>query len=203
MTEFFPLGLLSLTVEFFRTNASPCTDTDSSGNPITLSQFVLGTNLCGLDYCVVSNTTYNAGPSSPLRHGSANNIYVIPVPDRFTFNTATLFAAACCIPAVLSLISMWNKILEINWKKRFGNRDRDEDGNEVIEGTNGATPRRMNRVNSYIGLFLNAVEILVFGAAIMAILVIGERNFWSQQVIYQTEPIASIGKQSHVVRSRY
>lgn len=125
-----------------------------------------------------------------MRGGSANNIYVIPAPDKLTFNTAMLLAAACCIPAILSLISMWNKILEINWKMRSGERDMDE---QPIEGTNGATIGKMKGVNQEIRRFLSVVEILVFSGAVLAILIIGEINFFSLPVRYQTEPIASVG----------
>jgi hypothetical protein len=38
------------------------------------------------------------------------------------------------------------------------------------------------------------VEILVFGGAVLAILIIGESNLSSGQVLYQTEPMASIGR---------
>ena len=130
-----------------------------------------------------------------MRKGSANNIYVIPAPNKLTFGTATLFAAACCIPAILSLVSMWNKILEINWKSRFGNRQKDERIDEPIAGTNGATLKKIMNVNSLISFFLSAVEIPVFVAAVLAILIIGERNFFSNPVKFQTEPIASIGEQ--------
>ncbi len=88
---------------------------------------------------------------------------------------------------------MWNKILEINWKARFGNKDEDKQ-DKPIEGTNGATLEKMKGLDKLIRLFLSAVEIPVFGAAVLAILINGERNFWSRQVRYQTEPIASIGK---------
>ena len=142
---------------------------------------------CGL----VCNIT--AGPYSPLRNGSTNNIYVIPEPERLTFGTATLLAAACCIPAILSLVSMWNKILQINWKARFGSGNADERLDELIEGTNGATIGRMRGVNDMIRLFLSVVEAPVFSAAILAILILGEENFWSVQVYYQTEPMSSIG----------
>jgi hypothetical protein len=135
------------------------------------------------------------GPHSPLRGGSANNIYVIPAPDadKLTFDTVVLLAAACCIPAILSLVSMWMKILEINWKSRFGNNE-DEPIDQTISGTNNATVGKMNEVNSLVRTFLSAVEIPVFGAAILAIVIMGERNFFSSQVRYQTEPIASIGR---------
>jgi hypothetical protein len=92
---------------------------------------------------------------------------------------------------------MWNKILEINWKKRFGDPDANQPpADEPIEGTNGATIAKMKGVNEIIRSFLSAVEIPVFGAAVLAILIIGEKNFFSGPVNYQTEPIASVGKYS-------
>lgn len=177
-----------MTVEFFRIKLFTCTQ-DNFGNSITSDAGEFGYNTtCGLT-CSVGQ-----GPYSPVRGGSANNIYVIPAPDKLTVDMATLLAAACCIPAILSLISMWNKILEINWKTRFGNKDGDERMEQQLEGTNGATTRKMKGVNSLIKWFLSSVEIPVFSAAILTILIVGERNFFSPQVNYQTEPIASIGR---------
>jgi hypothetical protein len=176
--------MLSLAVEFFRINTLPCPH-DDLGNPMSsdVGKFIYGTG-CGL------TCTTPEGPASPMRRGSASNIYVIPAPDKLTFDTATLFAAACCIPAILSLVSMWNKILKINWKKRF--EVKEETG--VIAGTNGATAENMKRVNNVMRFFLSAVEVPFFAAAVVTILICGERNFFSTQVDYQTEPIQSIGK---------
>ncbi|KAK2802009.1 hypothetical protein FQN51_004919 [Onygenales sp. PD_10] len=189
-------GLLSLTVEFFRIQPSECTQ-DDAGNPLPKGarNFPYGNATCNL-VCQDNN------PKSPMRGGSASNIYVIPAPDRLTFGTATLLAAACCIPAILSLISMWNKILEINWKNRFGDGSDDGDvarEDEPIEGTNGATIGKMNGVNALVRLLLSAVEIPILGAAVIAILIIGELNFWSSQVLYETEPVASIGQWAPIV----
>ena len=174
-----------MTVEFFRTNVSDCMH-DSSGNPITRdpSKFPFEeVGLCGLRCSV------EAGPFSPLRRDSASDIYVIPVPRNLSFGAATLLAAACCIPAILLLISMWNKILETNWKR---NKDKRKD--EPIEGTNGATIGRMKGVNDMIRWFLSVVEIPLFGGAVLALLVVGERNLFSTQVKYHTEPIDCIGE---------
>jgi hypothetical protein len=183
-------GLLSLTVVFFRSDASPC-PYDDSGQPLSPDPSLFNYNnppTCNLTCSITS------GPFSPIRRGSANNIYVVPAPELITFGMGTLFAAACCIPAVLHLVSMWNKILEINWKSRFGNRREDERSDEPIEGTNGATVAKIRGVNALVSLFLSAVEIPVFVAAVLAILIMGERNFFSPQVRFQTEPIASVGK---------
>ncbi|KAH8807502.1 hypothetical protein F5884DRAFT_674608 [Xylogone sp. PMI_703] len=182
-------GLLSLTVEFFRINTSPC-PRDDHGNPISRDphKFPYGTT-CGL------TCTIEEGPHSPLRGGSTNNIYVIPAPHRLTFDTATLLGAACCLPAILTLISMWTKILEINWKSRFGTTDEDDH----VGGVEDNTIKKAKGVNEYISTFLAEAQILVFGAAVLAILVIGERNFFSPQVRYETEPMASIGQWAPIV----
>ncbi|KFY69429.1 hypothetical protein V496_00253 [Pseudogymnoascus sp. VKM F-4515 (FW-2607)] len=178
-------GLLSLTVQFFRLSTSDCIH-DELGNPVSpnASEFNYNTT-CGL----ICDT--ERGPYSPMRGGSANDIYVIPAPNILTFGMGTLMSAACCIPAILSLISMWYKILEIKWKARFGDPDEED---KVIDGTNGATNAAMMGVKNQIRKFLLVVEIPVFGAAVLAILIIGERNFFSEPVRYQTEPMASIGQ---------
>jgi hypothetical protein len=87
---------------------------------------------------------------------------------------------------------MWNKILEINWKSRYGNRNAKAD--QMIEGTNGATEETMTHVNKYIRKILSVVEAPVYGAAVLFILIIGEWNFSSRQVSWQTEPMTAIGQ---------
>ena len=173
-------GLLSLTVEFFRANPTPCTKGDFQYDPE------------GGSFCDLRCDTAT-GPFSPIRKGAQNNIYVIPSPTRFSFSAAILVCAACCIPAVLSLVSMWNKILKLNWKKRFGGDADSEIEDRQISGTNAATPRRMTAVNLNIKFYLSMVEIPIFGCAIVAILVIGEYNLWDQPVFFQQEPIESVG----------
>lgn len=126
-----------------------------------------------------------------MRGGAASNIYVIPAPERLTFNTAMIIAAACCIPAILSVAFTSIRILDDNWKKKFEKQVIKE--NEPIAGTNGATIRQMKGVNKKIRKYQNYIEVPVFGTAVLAILVVGELNFFSSQVRYQTEPIASVG----------
>lgn len=178
MIKPLPKGLLSLTVEFFRLKTSDCTH-DDHGHPISpdVGEFPYGIS-CGL-ICSVDQ-----GPFSRMRGGSANNIYVIPAPDKLAFGVATVLAAACCIPAILLLITVLNKILKINWMKRDSKKDKDKQDGEPAEGTNGATIAKRRR----------AVLASVFGGAVLAIVIIGERNFFSPQVDYQTEPIAAIGR---------
>jgi hypothetical protein len=85
---------------------------------------------------------------------------------------------------------MWNKVLEFNFKQRF---KKEEEESKPIEGTK-ATVGTMNKVNGMVKLALSAVEVPIFGGAVLAIVILGEINFFSGQVRYQTEPIASIGK---------
>ncbi|KAK0263791.1 hypothetical protein LTS09_002142 [Friedmanniomyces endolithicus] len=122
-----------------------------------------------------------------MRQGSGNNIYVIPAPDALTFNAATLLAAACCIPAVLLLIVMWMQILETIWKKSNSTRE----GNESI--------RRAKRTTRVLRLFRKFFEVPLWAAAVLAIMITGERNLFSPQVHYQTEPMASVGQWAPIV----
>jgi hypothetical protein len=81
---------------------------------------------------------------------------------------------------------MWNKIRWVNWNAVFGAENIEKEA--LIEGTDGAT----------IGIkkFPIIPEVLVFGAAVLFIVVLGEMNFFSIQVSWQTEPMSAIGKQS-------
>lgn len=123
-----------------------------------------------------------------MRGGAAKNIYVIPVPSKLSFNAAMLIAAGVCIPAILSLIFTWDKILEINWK----NRREPERLDERIEGVN-ITRGEIKGINNKVRLFLSVIEMPLFGGAVVAILIAGELNFFSEQLMFQTEPMASIG----------
>lgn len=183
-------GLLSLTVEFFRLEPTIC----PPDNPATLEwsqtrRFPYGSK-CGM-------TCGEQGPFSPLRRDAADNVYVIPAPHELTFNTVTLLAAACCIPAILSLVSTWIKILEDNWEKLARREQTADDAKpeeQPIEGTNGATPAQMNWVAARIRRWLTLIEIPVFSGAVLAILVKGEMNLFSAPVKYQTEPMSSVGE---------
>lgn len=174
-------GLLSLTVEFFRTNVVPCPANEFTWNADD-------TSICGLT-CSVEQ-----GPFSPIRGGAQNNIYVIQAPNILTFGSATLLAAASCVPAILSLVSTWTKIQKENWTRLFGGaRDSSEDIHAPIAGTNNATKAGMNNINTKVTWLLSMVEVPVFGTIVLLIIIFGERNFFSYRVAYNTEPIASVG----------
>lgn len=131
-----------------------------------------------------------------MRGGSGNNIYLIRAPTKLSFNTALLLSAACCIPAILSMVFMWSKIVEVNTREQMG----EDEARKPIEGTR-ATVGGMNKVNELVRRLLLVVEVPVFAAAILAILILGELNFWSEQVYYMTEPLASVGKSRVYVNS--
>ncbi|OBT49475.1 hypothetical protein VE00_00497 [Pseudogymnoascus sp. WSF 3629] len=171
-------GLLSLSAEFFRIESLSCSQ-DEFETPISPdpTKFTYNTT-CGLT-CSVSK-----GPFSPLREGSGSNTYVIPAPNKLTFGLASILAAAGCVQVVLSLKSMWWSTLELNWQERFGGKE------EPVEWTNA----HMNRLDKYTKMFLKEVSLPFFIAALLAIIIIGERKLFSSQLRYQTEPIASIGQ---------
>lgn len=71
-------------------------------------------------------------------------------------------------------------------------REKPEDA-ECLESNSeqpAAGPRRPHRLANAIREY---GEIAVFGAAVLAILVVGERNMWSSQLRYQQEPIVCLG----------
>ncbi|KAM7186048.1 hypothetical protein V8F33_012039 [Rhypophila sp. PSN 637] len=167
-------GLLSLIVEFYRMSPAKCY-LDALGNKLSTdaSNFPYDANpTCDLTCSV------NHGPYSPLRQGSANNIYVVPVPDRLSVGTFILMATACCIPSIISAIRMWTKILERNGKIRF------------------AAPDVLFRTTRILESFLSVAQLMFFFPAFVSVLVLTERNFASPQISYQTEPFASIGEKT-------
>ena len=89
---------------------------------------------------------------------------------------------------------MSEMVFEDNWKRPLGIRADDSQADEQIPGTNGATKRTMKDVNAMIRFFLSVVAVPVFGGAGLAILIVGEINFFSGPVNYQVESLASIGE---------
>ncbi|OLN88030.1 hypothetical protein CCHL11_00184 [Colletotrichum chlorophyti] len=185
-------GLLSLAVEFYRSNAIPCFH-DNDNNPISSNpkKFPYGGGaMCGL------TCSQQDGPFSLLRSKAASEIFVVPQPDELQFGYAMFLAAACCVPAIISLISMRNKIVITDWIKRQGaGPPRHEKPTGALE-TESDKPSDLYK--TFRG-FLNTVEILVFGGVVLAILIIGEVNFWSPQMDYHTEPMGSIGQWGTIV----
>jgi hypothetical protein len=164
-------GLLSLAVEFYRQSGSLCPGVTPQG-------FQYGTTSCGF----VCSTT--EGPVSPIRGGSGNNIDVVPAPQKITFNAAMLIAAACCIPAILLLIWLLIKIFET------GPREDPVAPGKIGDNAEQPAPSFKRIFRSFQG----SIEVPLFGAAIFAIVVMGEMNLWSTQVQYDTEPMGNVGE---------
>ncbi|KAJ5373433.1 hypothetical protein N7517_005439 [Penicillium concentricum] len=192
------VGLVSLIVEFMRLEPITCPSDDpasihwASTGGTKGGVFIYGSN------CSITCSP-ESGPASPLRLRAANNIYVVPVPHELTFNATTLIAAACCIPGILSLVSMWIKILD----EKFLNGKHKQKQDEVIKGTNGATISHMTEITQVIKKWLTIIGLPLFAAAVLAILVKGEMNFWSFQMSYQTEPIQSIGQWAPIIGTAF
>ncbi|KAI6791296.1 hypothetical protein KC363_g8169 [Hortaea werneckii] len=112
---FVVAGLLGLIVEFFRIETFHCTH-DDSGNKISSDpdRFPFGHASCGL-IC-----DQDLGPFSPVRGGSADNIYVVPAPTKLNSHAAILVAAACCIPGVLLAASLGFQLFKNSWATRWG-----------------------------------------------------------------------------------
>jgi hypothetical protein len=165
------MGLLALCVEFYRVTPMGCSLDDYEHARCNLT-------------CSEDN-----GPSSPLRGGAAGNVYIIKVPRILTFNASMLLAASFCIPAILSLVFTWDKVLEINWKRRKYVEELDA----RIEGAN-ITVGELKGINKVVRMFLSVLEIPLFGGVILTIIGVGEANFFSPQMLYMTEPMAAIGK---------
>ncbi|KAL1795293.1 hypothetical protein ACET3X_007109 [Alternaria dauci] len=179
------MGLLALCVEFYRVTSTACSS-DDDGNPFYgTTDFPYEHARCNL------KCSESEGPRSPMRGGSAADVYVIPVPRILSFNAAMLLSAGFCIPAILSLIFTWDKILEVNWKRRRPV----EPLNARIEGAN-MTVGELKGINNVVRKFLGVIEIPLFGGVILTIIGVGEANFFSPQVQFMTEPMASIGQWS-------
>ncbi|KAK4071378.1 uncharacterized protein Triagg1_6039 [Trichoderma aggressivum f. europaeum] len=179
-------GLVCLAIEFFRAQTFACHE-NGQGSPISSNprKFPYGENTtCELVCSEID------GPLSPIRIGSANNIYVIPAPRTLTFGAATLVAAGCCIHTIIWMVVM---------TERFGIRAKSYEINKPISGSNDTTKGTMNETNLMVHLFLYAAAVPVSGCAAVAIIVVGEINFFSSPVSYQAEPLASIGQWSTLV----
>lgn len=177
------MGLLALCVEFYRVTSTACSS-DDDGIPFhSAADFPYENATCNL------KCSESEGPRSPMRGGSAADVYVIPVPRILSFNAAMLLSAGFCIPAILSLIFTWDKILEVNWRRRRHVEPLDA----RIEGAN-MTVGELKGINRVVRKFLSVIEIPLFGGVIITIIGVGEANFFSPQVLHMTEPMASIGE---------
>lgn len=179
-------GLIALCVEFSRVTATDCSNEGVEKSRLTVKGFPYGQTTCNL-IC-----SEDDGPFSDMRGGAANNIYVVPVPSMLSFNAAMLIAAGVCIPAILSLIFTWDKILESSYWTRRKTLQKNE--HSLQSDAIKLTPHEIKGINNTVARFLSVIEIPLFGGVVLAILIAGEINFFSPQMMYMTEPMASIGE---------
>lgn len=186
-------GLVSLIVAFYRATPQPCLD--SNGNNVTVVAFQAAGNNESQTICSPTCSIWTI-----IRKDTTNaSQWVIAPNTGMTFNTATLLCAACCIPAILSLLSVWQKVMHLSWIKRFRRRSDtagDNDGQPAL--TDEQRREREDRederwMDKKIRMVLGLVERIVFTVCIMAIVVLGERNFWSKQMRSGVEPMTAIG----------
>jgi hypothetical protein len=85
-------GLVALCVEFYRVEPTDCEYDNPNNTTFGAMNFPYRNHTCNL------RCSETDGPISPLRGGAANEIFVIPVPTRLTFNAAMLLSAGFCIP---------------------------------------------------------------------------------------------------------
>ncbi|KAK5135332.1 hypothetical protein LTR08_005436 [Meristemomyces frigidus] len=97
---------------------------------------------------------------------------------------------------------MWLKILETNWKSRYEDEEPEDKVEPAIsENSDTQTVATSVKTKAKV-LFVSFRQYYgypVFGAAVLAILIMGERNLFSQQVRYQTEPVVNIGQWAPIV----
>ena len=92
---------------------------------------------------------------------------------------------------------MWLKILETNWKTRYEDDETRSNTEPTSSEECNAQPRMMeskDKIRLFLAWFREYYVYPIFGAAVLAILIIGERNLFSTQVRYQTEPVVNIGQ---------
>lgn len=91
--------------------------------------------------------------------------------------------------------------MHLTWIKRWRHRH-DAAGDEGHGGQQTLTDEEQREqefrederwMDKKIRLVLGLVERIVFLVCILAIVILGEMNFWSQQMRYGVEPITSIG----------
>ncbi|KAI1422361.1 hypothetical protein F5Y12DRAFT_763192 [Xylaria sp. FL1777] len=185
------IGMLSLTVEFFRTQVHTCVP-DGSDNPID------SYNLWGLPYrntecdrhCGVSDGV----PYSPIRQEEAS-IYVIPQSMTLGFRTVAILAAGTTLVPVIVLILAWEDVLlGPNWRQR--NDRKPQQTTQTIGHTTGERLGLMVIIDMKVeNIVRNILGCIYVGFAI-GILISGEINIW---MICETERFSTVGQWPNLV----
>ena len=95
---------------------------------------------------------------------------------------------------------MWNKIYETRSKKNSNNEGDDKCNHclcrryKPIDRIDSDNVGKMSGLIKIVRSCLSHVQMIVLSGAVLTILCVGEKNFFSPQVRHQTEPVVSIGK---------
>lgn len=129
-----------------------------------------------------------------------------------TINTGLGLSVGCCIPAVLSMASIWLKLVREKLASlatllpNWNSDDSESQSNMQAASTDEihrhellVTPDEKRRhdekkMDDIIRIGLGLVERVVFSAVILAIVILGERNFWSAEMRVGVEPMSSVGE---------
>lgn len=89
---------------------------------------------------------------------------------------------------------MWGDQLESNWQRLIAGSEENK-----TPGINSVIMRKnTSGFNRQAKIYLRLAFLPFLMAALVAVIVIGERNLFSSQLRYQTEPMASIGELLHL-----
>jgi hypothetical protein len=185
-------GLFSLAIEFFRASPVHCVHDDSGEVISDPGSFPYGGASCSL------RCSLELGPWSSIRAGSAIDINVVPAPTKLRFGACILLSIVCCIYSSMPLFAMGLNALESAKMRRWKVK-----GRTVRDPHSQVTSNTASHVLSAVNLkgidslgrkFLWVVEVLFLATlASLAIVIVGERNLFSSQLSYQTEPFVAIG----------
>lgn len=125
-----------------------------------------------------------------------------------TINTGLGLSVGFCVPAVLSMASIWLKLVReklpglATYLPNWNSDDSESQSNMAAAWTDEIwrnehiTPEERHedkKRNDVIRRGLGLVERVVFSAVIVAIVILGERNFWSVEMRAGVEPMSSVG----------
>lgn len=198
------LGLLSLAVGFDRANPVPCLDQYGNNSPFndTISDNQ-DSDICHQG-CFGLKTGIRQDPQNPSQ-------YVLNMHRGITINTGLGLSVGCCVPAVLSMASIWLKLVREklaglatylpNWNSdnSVSQSNMAAASTDEIRRNEHITPEEKERHedkkrDDVIRQGLGLVERVVFSAVIVAIVILGERNFWSVEMRAGVEPMSSVGE---------
>lgn len=194
-------GLLSLAVGFDRANPVPCLDQYGHNSPFngTISDNQ-ESDICHQG-CFGLKTGIRQDPQNPSQ-------YVLNMHRGITINTGLGLSVGFCVPAVLSMASIWLKLVReklpglATYLPNWNSDDSESQSNMAAASTDEIwrnehiTPEERHedkKRNDVIRRGLGLVERVVFSAVIVAIVILGERNFWSVEMRAGVEPMSSVG----------